>query len=1134
MTCNSITVDKNTYESLQQELVELRQMVWTLQSQKEVTVCKSEAWFARLADNVPGVIYQFQLFPDGTISFPYVSSGCRELYELEPSQVYENPQLLFEVVHPRDLPGLQETIAISTQTLENWEYEWLTITPSGKQKWLKGISKPEPQSDGSILWDGCIIDVSELQAALRDRKQAEIALQLLNEELEVKFQERTAALHEKTSELEAMLNAFPDLFFRLAADSTILDYKASSQNSELYVPPEVFLEKRMVEVLPPEVAQKMQQAIVQVQETSSLVSVEYSLLMPNGEEYYEARLVPFVNNNIILIVRNVSEEQIALRDRSKAEQQLQQQAQFLQSIWEGVDYGIFVMEVLDDGAEFRYINFNPAMAKTSPVPMSHLLGKTIAEALPTEMANLYRQRYSECVKSGKSTLFEEHFSIEGETTWWLLNVTPLKDSNSQIYKLIITATNITERKRTEQERQMFVSLIENSNDFIGIGTLEGHPLFINEAGRKLVGIDSLEAVKSIKIEELFLPEDREYLQQCIIPAVIEDGLWQSEYRFRHFQTEEPIPVDCNTFLIKNPETGEPLCMATITRDIRDRQKAEAQLQEKEQFLRSIYDGVECSIFVIDVLENGEFRSGGYNLNAEKATGMRSAEVVGKNLAEIFGATKAAEIHHKCNTCLVAGVAISFEECLTLRGQENWLLTTLNPLKDSEGRIYRLVGTTFYITERKKAEVALKASQHFIQRITDSIPNTIYIYDLEEQRNIYANHEIAEILGYSIEEVQEMGAEFLSNTLHPDDWEKVITYHQKFPTAVDGKIFEIEYRMKDVHGKWHWVYSRDTSFSRNADGKVKQLLGVATDITVRKEAEIQLQQQTEYLENTLNKLQRTQAKLIQSEKMSSLGNMVAGVAHEINNPVNFIHANLTPACEYSQDLLRLVELYQQYYPNPPEEIEEKIEDIDLDFIKQDLMKLLQSMRVGTERIREIVLSLRNFSRLDEAEFKRVNIHEGIESTLMILHNRLKAKPEHPEISVIKEYGKLPSVECYPGQLNQVFMNIFANSIDALEESFVKNKEQKINPQICISTEVVNGNWIAIRIADNGQGIPPEILSKLFDPFFTTKDVGKGTGLGLSISYQIVVDKHGGKLSCHSILGQGAEFVIEIPVTQVKTC
>ena len=878
MACNSITVDKSTYESLQQELVELRQMVSGLQTQKEVAVCKSEAWFERLADNVPGVIYQFRLLNDGTLSFPYISSGCQQLYGLEPSEIYQNPELLFAMVHPKDLPSLQEKIAISAQTLENWESEWQIITPSGKQKWLKGISKPKRQSDGSILWDGCIIDVSELQAALRDRKQAEIALQLLNEELEAKVEERTAALHEKTSELEAMLNAFPDLFFRLALDTTILDYKANSQNTQLYVPAEIFLGKRMVEILPPELGEKLQQAIVQLQETSSLVSIEYSLLTPNGEQYFEGRLVPFANNNIILIVRNVSEEQTALRDR---------------------------------------------------------------------------------------------------------------------------------------------------------------------------------------------------------------------------------------------------------------QKAETRLQQQEQFLRSIYDGVECSIFVIDVLENGEFRSGGWNLNAEKATGKRSAEVTGKNLTEIFGATRAAQIYHKCNTCLVAGVAISFEECLILRGEENWLLTTFNPLKDSEGRIYRLIGTSFYITERKKAEEALKVSQHFIQRITDSIPNTIYIYDLEEKRNIYANHEIAEILGYSNEEIQKMGAELLPNTLYPDDWEKVITYHQKFPTVVDGEIFEIEYRMKDMHGKWHWIYSRDTSFSRTADGKVKQILGVATDITVRKEAEIKLQQQAEYLEKTINKLQRTQAQLIQTEKMSSLGSMVAGVAHEINNPVNFIHANLTPACEYSKKLLQLVELYQQYYPNPPEEIQVEIEDIDLDFIKEDLMKLLQSMRVGTHRIREIVLSLRNFSRLDEAQFKLVNIHEGIDSTLMILHNRLKAKPEHPEISVIKEYGKLSAIECYPGQLNQVFMNIFANSIDSLEESFVNNKEQKINPQIRISTEVVNGNWIVIRIADNGLGIPPEILSKLFDPFFTTKDVGKGTGLGLSISYKIVVEKHGGKLSCHSTLGHGAEFVIKIPVTQVKT-
>ncbi len=219
-------------------------------------------------------------------------------------------------------------------------------------------------------------------------------------------------------------------------------------------------------------------------------------------------------------------------------------------------------------------------------------------------------------------------------------------------------------------------------------------------------------------------------------------------------------------------------------------------------------------------------------------------------------------------------------------------------------------------------------------------------------------------------------------------------------------------------------------------------------------------------------------------MSSLGNMVAGIAHEINNPVNFIHGNLTPAHEYIQSLLWLVELYQLHFPNPPEEIKAEILNVDLLFIKEDLIKLLHSMQLGTERIREIVLSLRNFSRLDEADFKQVNIHEGLDSTLMIPYNRLKAQPNHPEIVVIKEYGNLPNIECYPGQLNQVFMNILSNAIDAVEDNFTRKKGQ-----IHVITELVNTNMVAIRIADNGRGINKNIMTKVFDPFFTTKDVGK---------------------------------------------
>jgi PAS domain S-box-containing protein len=354
------------------------------------------------------------------------------------------------------------------------------------------------------------------------------------------------------------------------------------------------------------------------------------------------------------------------------------------------------------------------------------------------------------------------------------------------------------------------------------------------------------------------------------------------------------------------------------------------------------------------------------------------------------------------------------------------------------------------------------------------------------------------------------------------------------------------------------------------------------------------EKAEQLEQALQELQRTQAQLVQSEKMSSLGQLVAGVAHEINNPVSFIYANLTYASEYTQDLLSLIQLYQEQYPNPTPEIESEIEALDLDFLIEDLPKLLCSMKVGAERICEIVGALRNFSRLAEAEIKTVDIHEGLDSTLTILQNRLKAQGKHPEIRVIKEYGNLPKVECYAGQLNQVFMNLLSNAIDALEElhvgrllakrgvAHVEGSEelnveklkgegfeqssnlqpatqtnlqpanlqpatqtnlqpanlqpapqtnlQPANPCIRITTEVLSSNQMVIRIADNGPGMTEQVKARIFDPFFTTKPVGTGTGLGLSISYQIVVEKHGGQLHCFSELGQGTEFAIKIPLWQ----
>ncbi|NET09007.1 MAG: HAMP domain-containing protein [Symploca sp. SIO2B6] len=321
-----------------------------------------------------------------------------------------------------------------------------------------------------------------------------------------------------------------------------------------------------------------------------------------------------------------------------------------------------------------------------------------------------------------------------------------------------------------------------------------------------------------------------------------------------------------------------------------------------------------------------------------------------------------------------------------------------------------------------------------------------------------------------------------------------------------------------------------------------------------QSEEQLRQQTVDLQATLTELQQAQLHLIQSEKMSSLGQMVAGVAHEINNPIGFIYGNLSHVQENTEDLMRLIALYQEHYPSPHPDITDEIETIDLDFVRQDFPALIDSLYSGATRIKEIVASLRIFARLDESSVKTVNIHDGLDSTLTILNNRLKSDRHYPPIRVIKKYGQLPSLECHAGQLNQVFMNIFSNAIDALHERCSENINATISLARAITSSVLNpdaehhlapkrenaefvptievhteyeNEWVVIQIIDNGAGMKHSTKQRLFDPFFTTKEVGKGTGLGLSVSYQIVTQTHHGKLICDSTLGEGTTFTIKLP-------
>ncbi|MCW5314088.1 AAA family ATPase [Nostoc sp. KVJ3] len=425
---------------------------------------------------------------------------------------------------------------------------------------------------------------------------------------------------------------------------------------------------------------------------------------------------------------------------------------------------------------------------------------------------------------------------------------------------------------------------------------------------------------------------------------------------------------------------------------------------------------------------------------------------------------------------------------------------------------------------------LGQTEQFLRLIIDNIPQSVFWKDCN---SVYlgCNHNYAQTWGLGVPE----------DVIGKTDYDLPWTREQSdFFVARDRRIMEsgeaelnIIETVQQLDGKQKWSNTNKIPL-KDREKNIFGILSTSEDITERQQAQQLLQQQKQQLEEALQELQMMQLQLVQAEKMSALGNLVAGVAHEINNPIGFIAGNLEPAKNYVKDLFGLINLYQENFPNPGSDIQDEIDAIDLNYLREDLPKLLDSMKLGVQRIRGISTSLRTFSRADKDYKVPFDIHEGIDSSILILRHRLKANENRPAIEIVKNYGKLPLVECFAGQLNQVFMNLLANAIDALEQYNTERSLEAIlaNPnRITIQTRLLeSGQQILIKIADNGVGMSPEVKERVFDHLFTTKPVGKGTGLGLAIARQIVVEAHGGSLSCISELGQGTEFVIQISTQQ----
>lgn len=839
-----------------------------------------------------------------------------------------------------------------------------------------------------------------------------------------------------------------------------------------------------------------------------------------------------------------------ITERKRTEENLRNTQDFLNAVLQNLPISVFIK----DAVEQKFIYWNTASEELFGYSKEEVMLNNAADLLDPEQANYFQAQDLEVLATRKCVdLPEETIQLprRGKRIVHKKKV-PLFDESGAPKYILGIAEDITESKKTETELSRLAIVAQKTQKGVIITDAQGCIEWVNEGFTRISGY-VLAEMQGKKPGEVLQGPQTDPVTIAQLRAALAAGVPFNQEIYNYSKDGRGYWVALSIAPIYQ-ETGELEGFIAVQTDITERKQAEATVRESESYYRCIVETASEGVWMFDAESITTFA----NCRMAEMLGYTVEEMLGRSLFEFIDA-ESREIAESYVERRRQGIRERHDFRFTRKdGSHLWAIVSATPTFDAEGNFSGVLRMITDISDRKQAEAELRQTLQELEFEKFALDQSAIVSNTNDSGVItYVNDQFCELFKYSREELIGKTHKLVNSRYHPADF-----FKQLWSTIRQGKVWRGEMKNQAKDGTLFWLDTTIVPFL-NSSGEPHQYVAIRKDITKRKHAEeavrlseSQLRTKNQELAKALRDVQKTQSMMVQNEKMVSLGQLVAGVAHEINNPVSFIYGNVMHADDYFQDLLKMLQLYQQEYPHPTPTIKQEIDNIDLNFLLKDLPNLLKSMKMGAERIRQIVLSLKNFSRLDEAEQKQVDIHEGIESTLLILQHRFKETAGHPKITLLKEFGNLPRVQCYAGQLNQVFMNIIGNAIDALEEAMETGQWADgalapipycPSPTLRICTDVKyeqdalmqadsavsdgsirHPSHIVIRIADNGPGIPIDVHERLFDPFFTTKEPGKGTGLGLSISYQIVVEKHGGRLLCNSAPGQGTEFAIEIPV------